>query len=331
MLLFTAAPLSAQDRQARQITVATALARFDGTPFTTDDWVVEVVEIDTETRELQLAIAFWGPDALAFPLQIRGLRWSFRGDRLAMTFLERSGDEQIAVYDTDALSLDIVLPADSHLTDISAVDWSQRSDWLVFSARSDGGESRVMQLSLSDSELTILADGRLPSLGPDDAELAFLNENDEITILSLDDDSERIIPGAHPNTTSMIWSGDGARLALTSDVYVSTVDVQSGRERRIFDVYVHLDVPENSVMATTRSAAWSPDNLMISFILTVIDADGMGGVSQVIGIDAEDATAEIYAERLFADNSPDDPRIFLEVTYQSRGAFLPPRDSGSDI
>ena len=331
LLLIAGASLAAQGNRPRQLTVASALARFEGTPFTTDDWVVEIIQIDTETREALPALAFWGPDAPAYPLQIRGLRWSFRGNLLAMTFLERDGSEQIAIYDTDEQSLAMVLPSDHDLLDISAVDWSQRGNWLVFSARHPDDNLQVMQVNRFNGETTALANGRLPTLSADDAEVAYLNPNDEISILNIEDEDERTLRGIHPGATSLVWSGDGARLALTDGPYVVTIDVESGQVRRVFDAFVHLNIPDGAAAATTRSVAWSPDNLTLAVILTVTEHPILGNLSQVVGINADDGTTEIYAERIFADDLPDDPRIFLEVSFQTRGAFVPPRESGSDL
>ena len=99
----------------------------------------------------------------------------------------------------------------------------------------------------------------------------------------------------------------------------------------MFDAAVHLDAPASALAASTRSASWSPDNDSVAFTLTATDHPTLGNITQVLGVDAETGDVDVFVERVFGEDIPDDPRIFLEVSFQARGAFLPPRDSGSDL
>ncbi|HLA42955.1 MAG TPA: hypothetical protein VJZ27_05940 [Aggregatilineales bacterium] len=329
---------AAQFEREYELTVSSVLPRFESSPYVTEDWISEIGQLNTVDNKLDIVLPLWGANALAYPNEVRSLRWSFRSDYLGMVFIDKQGRESIASLDINAQQINILVPAG--YTHISPISWSQDSRRITFSAVGSDGIEQVMLLSLPGLEIEAIAEGKLPTFSPESDRIAFLAPNDGVMLYTLEDKSEeRQIPLEFPQATGLVWSGDGQAIAVTHAANITTFDLETRIPHRIFDAFDYLAVEFQSGAATVRtySASWSPDNQQIAFVLNVRDEIVLGNVSQVLSVDITSGEVTEHLRRSFpfdpAEPSPADPRLFLSVSYQARGAFIPSRDddTSSDI
>lgn len=319
------APVAAQER-SYPLTVTSVLPRFAASPFETEDWLSEILEIDPETGEEQVVLTLWGANALAYPNAVYHPRWSHGGDQLTMTFVDKQGNQALVLYDPGTGHLQTISPA--NLTHFSAANWNRADDMLFFSAVAGQDEPQILRQTLPGDEAEVLATGRLPALAGSEDRLAFLDSQNRLALLSLVDGTVETFSTSYPQATSLVWSPDGSRLAMTYSGYVVVIHPESGQPERVYDAYLALAA---DAQAQTDSVAWSPDSQSLAFISTTQDANGFR--SQVVLVAVESASATVIIERFFplTGEPPSDPRRFLGVSFQVRGAFLPEREARSDM
>jgi Tol biopolymer transport system component len=318
-------PLGAQDHEDALFTVSSLLPRLTPSPFEGTDYLPEILELDSGQQ--QVALAFWGADALAYPNRVWGLRWSPEGNRLAMVFEHRDAEQTIAIYQVDEQTLLLPLPEEVGFSHLSPPEWSADGEHLLFSAVSERGEEAILQLSLADSRLKKITEGRLPVFSPDQSHIAFLNGDGKIAILKLGEQDATLLDPPYQAVTSLAWSPDGGKIAVTYDAYLVIIELDTQRNLRVFDAYYHLN--QDLLGVEVRSAAWSPDSQAVAVILNAQTADGY--LSQVLTIDLETSQSQVIVERDYRGSLPADPRQFMDVTFQARGAFLPSRENRSEL
>jgi len=320
-MLLSAMPSHAQQTPPVPLTISSALARFAGNPFTTDDWVVEILELADGAETL--ALPLWGAGALAYPNAVLHPHWA--DDKLTMILVDRVGGEAVAQYAPHTQTMQTLIPATAGLTEIGAVSWAADGTWFLFSARLHGAEPQVMRKYTIRDDLQVLTVGRLAALDATNEQVALLEPDGTLVIFDLAASTRARLLARQPAATSLAWSPDGTRLAITQGAYVVVVSLQTGLPERIFDAYQRL---EAEAQVQTDSAAWSRDGAWLAFTLNTSESAGYR--SQVVMVEVATTTTEIIAERFFPLDgaAPTDPRRFLGVGFQARGAFLPEREGG---
>jgi hypothetical protein len=317
-----------ESRRAYTLTLLSSISRLGGSPFESDDHLIEILELDSATGELGGGLALWGPEAPAYPRRAESPRWSFRGDWLAMSFYDREGRASLVAYEAETGDLALLIPPEAGFMQIGPVSWSPLNDELHFAATHATGQRELYRLTLPG--------GELESLGPGQA-IAVDYEGQAPSTASLDSqgrpylwEGERPLEGWFPEATGLAGSLDGQWLAITEATALSLVNLQTGAAIRLFDGPAFLGESATAFRQFELSSpAWAPNSQQVAFVL---NAAGPGGpLSMVIEIMLPDGRAEVLAERRGGATPSADLRIFTGAAYQVRGAFLPDRPTGDEF
>lgn len=289
------------------LTLTTAIARFpDESPFEASDWLIELGEYTPQGFAPKIPL--WGANAIAYPQWASAVRWSSRGEWLALTIRERQTQHQgILLYHLAEERLETLLPPEySH---VSPLSWAQNTRWAVFSA-----DGVVYRVSLPTMDLETLTAGHFAVLTDEDQTLIFLNPDQQVSQLDLASGLVSLWDESFLNVTSLAVSPDSQWIALTQGASLTVIERAQARPQRLFEggEGVNLD-----------SVAWSPNSLQLAFVLTAT----AGEISQVVELRRADGATRV----LWEASQSDDPRIVIGVTYQRQGAFIPPRENSDDV
>lgn len=308
------------------LTVTSVLPRFEASPFLTDDWLSEILEVNTASGEQTTALALWGPNAPAYPNLVRGPRWSPEGDRLAMVLLDRQGGEELALYNTNEQALYKVLTTAMGFRQISPPSWSPDGGAMVFSAAHGDDAQQVWQIVLPHEEAVILAEGSAPVFSPDGTRVAFLTPEGQIALYDLEGVRQTPLVNL-PTATSLAWSPDGKWLAAAGATDVFLIEINSATLNGIFNALTHLALTETPTDLQLGSVTWSADSRALAFTLNLRGEADLGSLSQVIVLDVATQTAEAVLKRVYPAEAgatlSDDARMYIDAVFQHRGAFLP--------
>ncbi len=309
--------------QDHPLTLTTAIARFEGSPFAANDQFIEIGE--WWAGEWTLYLPLWGANAPVYPSWAGAVSWG--GDWLGFNYAERTGTEAWLAYHVPTAHTLQVIPAEAGYQQISPLSWAGNRQTGVFSAKMETGFHQIYQVRLADSHLETLAEGRLPVWMADDSQILYLNAYDHLAVLHVETGEIQTFAGRHPRVSSLAVSPDGEWVALTQGATLTVIELATNLPYQVFDATTHLGVAAGVVLG---SAAWSPHSQQVAVILNY--DMGAHGISQVVEVQPQTRMTRIIAERNFSPATfPDDPRIFIGVSYQRVGAFPPPREDSDGV
>ena len=305
------------------LTVGSVIPRFDESPFTSEQWLAEISQLDTATGQHTVLVPLWGANAPLYAAQISALSWSPHSDLLAMTLIDSQGRVGLVLFDAGNESYRPVISFEDGYTQISRASWQPDATEIVFSASTESEIPQILGFNLLLSSTTVLNAGRMPVFSPSGAAMIYLNAADEAVIMA--DGTERTYVLPYEKVTSWLWLPDETGLLINTGTQIFTFDLTSQRSTLIFEgalvEYTEVSLP---------GMAMSPDGTQIALTRVGSSPDATG-ISQVITVDLATQRMTIQAERVFTTTLPDDPRLFLQVDYQPPGAALPGASAEGDF
>lgn len=317
--------ISAFQNTSALLTVGSSIARFEGTPLKTNQWLAEIGQLDTITGEHTVLLPLWGANAPANAAQINGLSWSHNTQQLAITLTDSSGKAGLILFDARTQSYQTILAFGHNYTEISRPSWSRDDGAIAFSARQPDNEQKIMLVNLTQVFVQVWLDGYAPTFAPSGDYLAYIAGGGELTILGLFDGTKRTFVLPSTEIAHLEWMLDGQRIIFILDSQVIWYDINNQAQQIIYDGNTQ---GEGTVLLL--GLALSPDGHQVALTQFVQNADG-NGLSQIITVDLDSGTSQLQVEHRFEETLLDDPRLFSQIDYQPPGAFLPGASSEGDF
>lgn|GEM_PF-4461617 len=307
--------LNAQSDEPEQwLTVVGAQARVDDDVFNTDDYIINLLELNLSDDSLTSApdVRLWGANAIAYPNLITDVAW--QDEQLVWVMTDRTQREAVMLYDAALQRLTTLVPFEADYTTIQGLQWAEDGVTVLFSADTPSGNGLVVQLPIATEDDDITSDPEILFAGHFpypllSGGLIYLTPLQDVAIIETMDEDPIVFRDYRFATPiqAVSFHEDDNRLALATGGLILTFEIDSQRVGQVFDGDFFTGESDSRVV----DVVWIGDNELAA----IVETDSQ---SQIITVAIDTGTITTHAT-----TSPENPYRFIAITPQQPGIFLP--------